>query len=400
MADVNNTADIDNEAPAADAAPTPSPTQTAFESATAGTPPPPASKTADAAKAKADKNKSLTDKFKEEQKHRTDGFIFDNTNTPYQQRSFGSYLDSLLGILLAVMDYGNYRQRYNFDFNSMVNDIARETYIDPSVDTAKVFGVDFNQARKDVENGVIETARKTGVYNGMPLNERQIAVMNAIDKATDGNETKLLQSFWGAESNFGVSLKSHTSAQGDFQFIQRTFASLINKYGSSIISEMKKDGYGDDANTLQDMINSNKIGSSLSKNAEFLSLRNDPEIATYAAKYLIKDISRTTGLDPQNKADFGGIYMSYVTGPKTYKKFKQLMKENPNQDFKHALMNLTPSESGLSSEAIEDIRTAVQSNESIFDVGNSTGPEVWAEFERRINSKFTSYESTIAPKYS
>jgi hypothetical protein len=256
----------------------------------------------------------------------------------------------------------------------------------------------FADTSQAVSSGGIN--RERGVITGqnlnIPIGERQTAVLNAIDKATNGNENeaRLLQSFWGAESVFGTKLKSPTTAQGDFHFTQGTWADTINRRGAQMISEMREDGYIEKADILQSYIDNKKVGSSATTHSDFLALRNDPVLATYAAKHLIDMKSDAIGADPKNPEDWGKIYMAYSAGEAVVMAFKHIQEKYPNANFHEALRNLTPENSGLSEQTIKAIKHGVENNPGMFPE-DATAEGVLNHYNGRVEKWSANAASTL-----
>ena len=252
---------------------------------------------------------------------------------------------------------------------------------------------------QDVQSGSM-VDRNAGIIRGqnlnIPIGERQTSVLNAIDKATNGNENeaRLLQAFWGAESVFGTKLKSPTTAQGDFHFTQGTWADTINRRGAEMISEMRQDGYSKEADLLQSYIDNKKVGSSADTHADFLELRNDPVLATYAAKHLIDMKSKVIGADPNNPADWGKIYMAYSAGEGVVIAFEQIKQKYPDMNFHEALRNLTPENSGLTEDAIGAVRHGVKNNPGMFPE-DATAEGVSNHYNDRVEKWSANAASTL-----
>jgi hypothetical protein len=293
----------------------------------------------------------------------------------------------------ADLEYWHMNQDFEARNNATIEDRYKDDPIFTSakkkIDTADK---DVDKIKKDSEN--IEVTDSTGE---LTLKQRQKSVITAVEKAVDGGHQDLLLSFWGAESNFGEALKSNTTAQGDFHFIQSTFSNITKNYGNEMVADMVQDGYAAEAAILQKLIDDNKVGANKTDHKEFLNLRNNPVIATYAAKYLTTEIANQNDLDLNNKDHHASVYFAYVNGTATLKVFKRLLDEDPTRDMKKALLNLTPEESGLKQSTINSIKRAVEANAAMFENnGQSTGAAILEKFGARITDHNKEFEN-IAP---
>lgn len=264
----------------------------------------------------------------------------------------------------------------------------------------------FETSSTAVRDGAIERARESGriTYRtpdgedlNIPVGERQGKVIAAIDKVTGGDTVKaqLLQSFWGAESRFGTMLRSPTTAWGDFQFTQGTWADTVNRRGTQMIAEMRRDGYNAQADTLQGFIDRGEVGASLRTHRSFLELRDEPIISTYAAHHLIELKSEVIGADPGNIEDWGRIYMAYTTGEATVQLFDLVAKENPNQNIVQRIMTMSLEETGLSATAFRQVKDSIRHNMGLWDDGRQTAADIEAAYTNRIAGHGANFEKTF-----
>lgn len=141
------------------------------------------------------------------------------------------------------------------------------------------------------------------------IGERQIRVNKAIDEASavTGVPAELSRGLWGVESGFGKKRLSPTGCMGDHQFSKGTFKGVVKAHGDQIPGLEK---------------------ALTEANGDLLSLRDHPEVSTYAAQYYIKDLADGLGLDVKDRANWGALYAAYNIGPGGVKKLMKLANDN------------------------------------------------------------------------
>lgn len=122
------------------------------------------------------------------------------------------------------------------------------------------------------------------------------------------------------ESSFKTDVKASTSsATGLYQFIDKTWLSMVNKYGD-------KYGLSDLASQINDK---GKVACNTVKK-EILELRKDPELCSLMAAELAADnkahLEKTTG----KTAGATELYMAHFMGPSGASKFLNALDKNPN----------------------------------------------------------------------
>ncbi len=153
--------------------------------------------------------------------------------------------------------------------------------------------------------------------------ERQGRVTNVVANAAEAANISpdLIVGLWGFESRFGKNLKSPTGALGDFQFTRTTMVETISKNGEEIEKGLRAQGLDADADMVKTMhqqtrdMNGAQIKSFASRNQGNIdTLRNSPEISTYAAAFYSKNIATQLKVDPTQDKNFGLIYAGYNIG--------------------------------------------------------------------------------------
>jgi hypothetical protein len=167
------------------------------------------------------------------------------------------------------------------------------------------------------------------------------------------------------ESSFKTDVKASTSsATGLYQFIDKTWLSMVNKYG---------DKYG--LSDLASQINDNGKVSCNAVKKEILELRKNPELCSLMAAELAADnkshLEKSTG----KAAGATELYMAHFMGPSGASKFLNALDKNPNTN------------------AAELFPDAARANKNVFydKSGKAkTLEQVYAQFDK----KFESIEAT------
>ncbi len=159
--------------------------------------------------------------------------------------------------------------------------------------------------------------------NGLSSLERQAApgVVNAIKKASarTGVDFAYLMEKASAESSFRPDVKAKTSsATGLFQFIEKTWLSMVREHGADYglgkyAHKITADGRVADAKTRK----------------EILELRKDPETAAVMAAEYAAD--NKAYLETRLKDEVGPVemYLAHFMGPNGAASFLSAMKKNP-----------------------------------------------------------------------
>ncbi len=333
-------------------------------------------------------------------------YIYENQGVVHydlQQETMGDFWNEAL-VVLSHLIGGRWGE-----FSSSIEQFygGGDNYVDPNdqdifVEVAdQVADGEVDRAFRDFQTGgdaprINVTVR--GENLNIPIGDRQTAVIEAIQQVSAGNQTtgRLMQAFWGAESVFGTALRSSTTAWGDFHFIQKSFAGIVNDRGNQIIADMRRDGYNAEADTLQGFIDRGEVGKSLSRHRPFLELRDDPVIATYAAYHLIDQKADAIGADPSNRADWGRIYMAYTTGEGTALLFSRLANRYPNINITDTILNGTAEQFGLDAGVLDDIKDAIRANRGLWETGNNTAAEIERNYAARVAGHAGNFDATFS----
>ncbi|MFA7276240.1 MAG: transglycosylase SLT domain-containing protein [Pseudobdellovibrionaceae bacterium] len=122
------------------------------------------------------------------------------------------------------------------------------------------------------------------------------------------------------ESSFNPDVKAKTSsATGLYQFLDKTWLDMVNKYGD-------KFGLEEEAAKISD---NGKVSSKTDK-ADILALRNDPKICSLMAAQLACENKEI--LESKTAGDVGAtdLYLAHFMGPAAAAKFINAMDANPN----------------------------------------------------------------------
>jgi Transglycosylase SLT domain len=195
------------------------------------------------------------------------------------------------------------------------------------------------------------------------------AIQNASDKT--GVDFSYLIKQAQIESSFKTDVKASTSsATGLYQFIDKTWLSMVNKYG---------DKYG--LTDLANQINENGKVACNSVKKEILELRKNPELCSYMAAELAADnkshIEKSTG----KEAGATELYMAHFMGPSGASKFLNALDKNPN------------------AQAADLFPDAAHANKNVFydKAGNSKSlQQVYDQFDKKFASLET--DSNITKK--
>lgn len=163
------------------------------------------------------------------------------------------------------------------------------------------------------------------------------------------------------ESSFKSDVKASTSsATGLYQFIDKTWLSMVNKYG---------DKYG--LSDLASQINDNGKVACNTVKKEILELRKNPELCSLMAAELAADnkahLEKSTG----KEAGATELYMAHFMGPAGASKFLNALDKNPNANA----ATLFPD--------------AARANKNVFydKSGKSKSLEqVYAQFDKKFDS--------------
>lgn len=144
------------------------------------------------------------------------------------------------------------------------------------------------------------------------------AIQNASTKT--GVDFSYLLKQAQIESSFKTDVKaSSSSATGLYQFIDKTWLSMVNKYG---------DKYG--LSDLASQINDNGKVACNNVKKEILELRKNPELCSLMAAELAADnkahLEKSTG----KEAGATELYMAHFMGPAGASKFLNALDKNPN----------------------------------------------------------------------
>jgi|GEM_PF-5087025 len=139
------------------------------------------------------------------------------------------------------------------------------------------------------------------------VNERQSAVNEAITNAAHetGVDPDFMRALWGYESGFGTNLVSNTGCEGDWQFSQATWDTIMERYGDDIAAHIQAEY----PNKAEELLNNHGIDGSLN------AYQYDPVVSTWAAAYLIQENARNAGIDPTDPSTRGMQYAIYNVGP-------------------------------------------------------------------------------------
>lgn len=153
-------------------------------------------------------------------------------------------------------------------------------------------------------------------FKDFTVDDRQTAIVMTIPLAAEaaGVSPHLMKGMWGVESSFGTNLVSGTGCEGDWQFSQGTWDTIMERYGDKIVEQIKED-YPDRAAD---------IAANHSRAGTLNEYQYDPIVSTYAAAFLMKDDAKTMGIDPTKRQNWGMTYAAYNVGSGNARKLVQM----------------------------------------------------------------------------
>lgn len=201
-----------------------------------------------------------------------------------------------------------------------------------------------------------------------------VKVYNAIKNAANAtgvNFTYMLEKA-AAESGFNTNAKAKTSsATGLYQFIDKTWLSMVNQHGAKYGLEKYADKIDDNGNVSNAKIKK-----------EILNLRKDPEVAAYMAAEF------AAGNYNQLKQNVGGdigsteLYMAHFLGAGGASGFLNAMKKSPNM----VAADLFPREA--------------RANRNVFYDQSSGQPrtlkQIYAYFDKKFDADAVAGETQVA----
>ena len=192
------------------------------------------------------------------------------------------------------------------------------------------------------------------------------AIQNASTKT--GVDFSYLLKQAQIESSFRADVKASTSsATGLYQFIDKTWLSMVNKYG---------DKYG--LSDLASQINDNGKVACNNVKKEILELRKDPELCSLMAAELAADnkahLEKSTG----KEAGATELYMAHFMGPSGASKFLNALDKNPNTN------------------AAALFPDAARANKNVF-YDKSGKPRSLEEVYERFDKKFDALKTAETP---
>ena len=162
-----------------------------------------------------------------------------------------------------------------------------------------------SEAKAAVQN-IAPNIPKVGNFT---LNDRQEAIVATIPLAaeTAGIHPNIMKAMWGVESGFGTLLNSPTGCEGDWQFSQATWDTIMKRYGDDI-AEAIKENFPERA---AELTANYKTAGSINE------YQHDPIVSTYAAAFLMQDNAGYLKIDPSKEENGRCLYMAHnVGGPK------------------------------------------------------------------------------------
>ncbi len=182
---------------------------------------------------------------------------------------------------------------------------------------------------------MIATGRTTGITGSATAQSASVAaglaglaksagskVVGAIQNASakTGVDFSYLLQQAKIESSFKTDAKAcSSSATGLYQFIDRTWLSMVNKYG---------DKYG--LSDLSSQISENGTVKNASVRQQILDLRKNPEIASLMAAELASDNKAYLESCTGQTADATDLYMAHFMGPAGAAKFLKALDKTPD----------------------------------------------------------------------
>jgi hypothetical protein len=198
-------------------------------------------------------------------------------------------------------------------------------------------------------------------------------ITSAIQKASSktGVDFAYLLQQAKVESGFRSDVKASTSsATGLYQFIDKTWLSMVDKYGS-------KYGLGEYSEKISEH---GKISCSQTKQ-EILELRKNPELASLMAAELAADNKSYLERCTQLKIGATELYLAHFMGPNGAGKFLNTLENNP------------------SANASALFPAAAKANKNIF-FDKSGNPRTVQEIYSHFDKKFSINDTTQAPSKS
>lgn len=218
-------------------------------------------------------------------------------------------------------------------------------------------------------------------FTANPLNNKELStlaqragtvVTSAIERASSstGVDFAYLMQQANVESSFDTDAKARgSSATGLFQFIDKTWLSMVNKYGD-------KYGLGNLASKIDD---SGKVQSRAAKQ-QILSLRNDPAIASLMAAEYAAENKSTLEQSLGQRVGATDMYLAHFMGAGGASAFLKAMNDAPS----------TPGATLFPQ--------AAKANKAIFYDKQTGAPKTLAQIYEHFDRKFDVASSGETPK--
>lgn len=263
-----------------------------------------------------------------------------------------------LSILAVFFSFLNGNQDSILDNSSVKNMFTSFGFKQNDMDFLKRTGEEV----KNGEMNYIDAARKTFSRINDPKNTlsaeqaktaigaRATQTVDAIHMALDERRELVIQTMpivakeigvtvsgmkaaWGVESGYGASLLSPTGCEGDWQFADKTWNSIIKQDGAEIAGNIKKYFPNDPHyQKIADHILENKNIAGTLK-----SLQYDPVVSTFAKACLARDDAKVMGINPKDPANDVKIYAAHNIGAGSAKRMLGMAQNGDNRSMESVI---------------------------------------------------------------
>lgn len=210
---------------------------------------------------------------------------------------------------------------------------------------------------------------KVASIGEIQIGERQQTVVDTIPDAAKavGIDPDFMRGLWGIESSFGQNLMSPTGCEGDWQFSQGTWDSIMKKDGAKIADLIE----------AEYPLKAMEIRQNHQNRGSLNEYQYDPVVSTYASAFLTQRNAVSMGVDPMQRESWSVLYAAYNIGAGNAKELQAI------------------EASGSQRAVMNEIGSAARHN-PLFFKNNASAGDALARYQSVIETRLEDYDKQLA----